>query len=75
MWRVFERTVSARVSWRIDVSIDGVLSAGREVKWTFPVEIAGGDCLVNSVVNCLDLIKRRKVTGVTFVRLAGRWRN
>ena len=30
------------------MSIDGVLSAGREVKWTFPVEIAGGDCLVNS---------------------------
>ena len=38
---------------RIDVSVEelmerGLLSAGREVKWTFPVEIAGGDCLVNS---------------------------
>ena len=65
---------------RIDVSVEELmerelLSAGREVKWTFPVEIAGGDCLVNSVVNCLDLINRRKVTCVTFVRLAGRWRN
>ena len=37
------------------MSIDGVLSAGREVKWTFPVEIAGGDCLVNSVVNAGEL--------------------
>ena len=38
---------------RIDVSVKelmerGLLSAGREVKWIFPVEIAGGDCLVNS---------------------------
>ena len=38
---------------RIDVSVKELmervlLSAGREVKWIFPVEIAGGDCLVNS---------------------------
>ena len=38
---------------RIDVSVEelmkrGLLSAGRRVKWIFPVEIAGGDCLVNS---------------------------
>ena len=48
-----ERTVRARLLNRIDVSDEelmerGLLSAGREVKWTFPVEIAGGDCLVNS---------------------------
>ena len=38
---------------KIDVSVEELmegelLSAGREVKWIFPVEIAGGDCLVNS---------------------------
>ena len=38
---------------RIDVSVEELmkrelLSAGREVKWIFAVEIAGGDCLVNS---------------------------
>ena len=48
-----ERTVRARLLNRIDVSVEvlmerGSSSAGREVKWIFPVEIAGGDCLVNS---------------------------
>ena len=48
-----ERTVRARLLNRIDVSVEELmerelLSAGREVKWIFPVEIAGGDCLVNS---------------------------
>ena len=38
---------------RIDVSVKELmerelLSAGREVKWILPVEIAGGDGLVNS---------------------------
>ena len=32
-----------------------VLSAGREAKWTFPVEIVGGDCLAISVVNPVGL--------------------
>ena len=41
--------------WRIDVSIDGVLSAGRGAKWTFPVEIVRGDCLAISVVNPVGL--------------------
>ena len=47
--------MSARVSWRIDVSIDGVLSAGREVKWTFPVETVRGDCLAISIVDPVGL--------------------
>ena len=48
-----ERRLRARLLNRIDVSVKELrerelLSAGREVKWIFPVEIAGGDCLVNS---------------------------
>ena len=36
------------------MSIDGV-SAGRDVKWIFPVETARGDCLAISIVNPVGL--------------------
>ena len=48
-----------------------VMSAGREAKRTFPVEIVGDDCLAISVVNPVALCSalKRKVRKVNSVGL------